>query len=140
MDEQVFEFLTHCKLQANNVQQLDGLLIFRDALLSSTIYNAIQGDIPQLKTKFSSSSLTSLHKSALKNQKWPLLNLVRQILRVCHYKMVPIRKSDGYTLDKKKKYKRYFKISKIITQTPATMNNNITKEYINTITQHIENS
>jgi hypothetical protein len=56
--------------------------------------------------------MTSLQKNADKSQKWPLLNLVRQILNVYNYKMDPIRKSDGYTLEGVKKYKRYFLINK----------------------------
>ena len=56
--------------------------------------------------------MTSLQKNAGKAQKWPLLNLVRQILSVYNYKMEPIRKSDGYTLEGVKKYKRFFQIKK----------------------------
>jgi hypothetical protein len=56
--------------------------------------------------------MTSLQKNAEKEQKWPLLNLVRQILNVYNYKMEPIRKSDGYTLEGVKKYKRFFQIIK----------------------------
>lgn len=56
--------------------------------------------------------MTSLQKNADKSQKWPLLNLVRQILSTHNYKMEPIRKSDGYTLEGVKKYKRYFLIKK----------------------------
>ena len=54
--------------------------------------------------------MTSLQKNADKSQKWPLLNFVRQILNTYGYKMEPIRKSDGYTLEGVKKYKRYFQI------------------------------
>ena len=54
--------------------------------------------------------MTCLQKNADKSQKWPLLNLVRQILNVYGYKMVPIRKADGYTLEGIKKYKRYFQV------------------------------
>ena len=43
-----------------------------------------------------------------KKQKWPLLNLVRQILKVNNYRMKPIRKSDGKTKLGKKKYIRFF--------------------------------
>ena len=46
--------------------------------------------------------LTSLQTNAPKKQKWPLLNLVRQVLRYCHYKMTPKRVSAGYTKDGKK--------------------------------------
>ena len=65
-----------------------------------------------LKKKFSSSALTSLQSGAQKEQKWPLLNLVRQILRVCNYKMEPVRRSDGYDDEGKKKYKRFFLVKK----------------------------
>lgn len=51
-----------------------------------------------------------MHK---KKQRWPLLNLVRQLLKVNMYEMKPIRKSDGYTKDGKKKYVRFFLIQKI---------------------------
>jgi hypothetical protein len=56
--------------------------------------------------------MTSLQKNADKSQKWPLLNLIRQILNVYDYKMEPIRKADGYTLEGIKKYKRYFQVNK----------------------------
>ena len=56
--------------------------------------------------------MTGLQRNADKNQKWPLLNLIRQILNAYNYEMEPIRKSDGYTLEGVKKYKRYFLIKK----------------------------
>jgi len=37
---------------------------------------------------------------------------VRQILRVCNYKMEPVRRSDGYDDEGKKKYKRFFLVKK----------------------------
>lgn len=61
-----------------------------------------------------STFLTALHEDAEEKQRWPLLNLIRQILHVYKYKMEPIRKADGYTIDKKKKFKRYFLIKKCI--------------------------
>jgi hypothetical protein len=53
-----------------------------------------------------------LQQNASKEQKWPLLNLIRQILNVYGYEMEPVRKSDGYTKEGVKKYKRYFQIRK----------------------------
>ena len=82
-------------------------------LISVSLYEKIQEKIPDLKKKFSSSYMTSLHKGAKDQQKWPLLNLIRQILHTFQYQMKPIRKSDGYTPQGVKKYKRYFLISKI---------------------------
>ena len=62
---------------------------------------------------FSSSTLTCLHRDAEKKQKWPLLNLVRQILKVKYYRMKPYRKSAGKDASGKKKYVRYFLIEKL---------------------------
>ena len=58
----------------------------------------------------STSNMTALQQTATKNQKWPLLNLVRQVLKGLNYNLIPIRKSDGYDEDGKKKYKRFFVI------------------------------
>ena len=113
MDKDIIIFLKKCQFQLENENELDGQLIPRDILLSSNIYKEILNDIVELRKKFSSSALTSLQSCATRDQKWPLLNLVRQILRVCNYKMEPFRKSDGYDDDGKKKYKRFFKIKKM---------------------------
>ena len=77
-----------------------------------TLTRKVKEEIVELKKKFSSSSLTSLQKTAESGQKWPLLNLVRQVLKTCNYQMKPIRRSDGYKKDGKKKYKRFFLIGK----------------------------
>jgi hypothetical protein len=98
----------------NNNKIIEDQMILRDPILDNTIYNSIKIQFPNLKQIFSSSLLTSLHKEAGKNQKWPLLNLVRQILNVYGYNMKPIRKSDGYTADGVKKFKRFVQIVKKI--------------------------
>lgn len=109
-------FLNKCKIFINEFDDLDGFLVPREIFLDKDIYNSIKEDISILKQVFTSSALTSLQSNAEENQKWPLLNLVRQILRSCHYKMTPKRVSAGYTKDGKKIYKRMFIINKL-TQT-----------------------
>ena len=69
----------------------------RDIFLNEKRYNDIQEDIQNMKKIYSSGSLTCLQKNAKQRQKWPLLNLVRQILKCNSYEMHPIRKSNGYT-------------------------------------------
>jgi len=96
----------------DETENLDGLLIPREQLLNDEKYNEIKPYILNLKAHYSSSFLTCLQEPAYKSQKWPLLNLVRQILNAHNYKMNPIRKADGYTLDGVKKYKRFFHITK----------------------------
>jgi hypothetical protein len=113
MDDVIKNFLKSCNIVFEEENQLDGLLIPREVMLSEKTYEAVKEKIPDLKKKLSSSSLTSLHKNAKQEQKWPLLNLVRQILKTFNYNMKPIRKADGYTKDGKKKYKRLFIIKKL---------------------------
>ena len=93
---------------------IEDQLIPRETFLSDIKYNEIKKYIPDLKSVLSSSSLTSLHKEAEKQQKYPPLNLVRQILNAYSYDMKPIRKCDGYTKTGTKKFRRFFLITKRI--------------------------
>ena len=93
--------------------EIKEILILRESLLDNSKYEILKNKyFTELKKNLSSSLLTSLHNNANNEQKWPLLNLIRQILNVYGYVMKPIRKSDGYTLDGIKKFKRYFLITK----------------------------
>jgi hypothetical protein len=110
------EFLKSCNIISNDTQytNLEGITVYRNTLVNNELYfsDNIQNQIKLLKTIFSSSSLTCLQIDADKKQKWPLLNLVRQILNAIDYKIVPGRKSNGYTVDGKKKMIRFFTIKK----------------------------
>ena len=112
MDEDSKKILNSIGINFNSISELENFFIPRETLLSDSKYEEIKKLIPDLKKVFSSSSMTSLQKNAEKEQKWPLLNLVRQILNNYGYKMEPVRKSDGYTLEGVKKYKRFFQIIK----------------------------
>ncbi len=111
--EYIKSFLIKCKIVVNEFDDMNGLLIPREIFLDKEVYDSVKEDISILKQVFTSSALTSLQSNAEDNQKWPLLNLVRQILRSCHYKMTPKRVSAGYTKDGKKIYKRMFIIEKL---------------------------
>ena len=110
MDNECNEILQIIGLEFENLKAINGFIIPRENLLSDEKYEEVKKLIPELKKNYSSSFMTSLQKNADKSQKWPLLNLIRQILSVYGYKMKPIRKSDGYTLEGVKKYKRYFMV------------------------------
>jgi hypothetical protein len=117
MNEESKTILKLIGFEFDELTDMDGIIIPRETLLSDAIYDKIKTKIPELKKVYSSSFMTSLQKNADKSQKWPLLNLVRQILNVYHYKMEPIRKADGYTLEGVKKYRRFFQIKKKILST-----------------------
>jgi hypothetical protein len=114
-------FLNKCKIVIQNFDDLNGMLLPREIFLDKEIYNSVKEDISIMKQLFTSSALTSLQSNAEETQKWPLLNLVRQILRSCHYKMTPKRVSAGYTKEGKKIYKRMFIIDKL-SQTELSAN------------------
>jgi hypothetical protein len=56
--------------------------------------------------------MTSMHASAELNQKWPCLNLVRQVLKRMGYDIHPERKCAGYDDTGKKLFERFFKVHK----------------------------
>ena len=113
MDDNIKHIFEKIGFKIEDLSDLDNLIIPREKLLDDDKYDEIQTLIPDLKKLFSSKTMTCLQKTANINQKWPLFNLIRQILHKNGYEMVPIRKCDGYTLDKIKKYKRFFNCKKI---------------------------
>jgi hypothetical protein len=113
MEDEIKNILQLVGFEFNELKDINGLIIPREILLSNSKYNEIKHLIPLLKKNYSSSFMTSLQKNADKLQKWPLLNLVRQIFNVYHCKLEPIRKSNGYTLEGVKKYKRFFQVTLI---------------------------
>jgi hypothetical protein len=109
----ILDFLNKCEIKCTDLDSIVGIIIPREQLLNSVLYDKVRGDIPKLKGQLRSSIYTSVQKNAEKNQKWPLLNLVRQLLRSYQYDLKPKRVCDGYTKDGLKKYKRFFEIHKV---------------------------
>jgi hypothetical protein len=130
MDEYSKKIFESSGIVFESISDLDGQLIPREQLLSDSKYNEVKKLIPELKKVYSSSFMTGLQRNAEKNQKWPLLNLIRQILNSYKFDMEPIRKSDGYTLEGVKKYKRFFQIKKIV----ENKNDEIIVEIITSVT------
>ena len=112
MDGIVKEIFDIIHIQCDDLKNLDNQLIPRESLLDTSRYDEIQVKLTSLKKYLSSSSLTSLQNTAGLVQKWPVINLARQLLKIYNYTLEPIRKSDGYDEDGKKKYRRYFIIKK----------------------------
>lgn len=110
----VIYILNACNIICNSFKDLDGLIIPRSLCINNEKYIQIKSELPLLKKFFSSSYLTSLQSTATNKQKFPLLNLIRQLLRSCSYKLIPKRISDGYTVSGEKKYKRMFIVERMI--------------------------
>ena len=113
MDEIVIQILKKCGLVTNSLNDIHGQCLPREIFLNATKYEEIKEDIKGLKKYLCSSSYTSLHKNADLKQNWPLLNLIRQLLKIYNYSMKPYKKSDGYSKDGKKLFRRFFIVEKI---------------------------
>jgi hypothetical protein len=111
MEEIILDILKNINISCDKIEDLKDKLIERDIFMKRDIYFLIKPKLENLKKYISSSYLTSLQCHAEKSQKWPLLNLIRQLLKLYKYNMKPIRKSNGYDKTGKKLYKRYFLIS-----------------------------
>jgi len=114
--QQLFAFFAECDLHLS-------LIFPRNILLDTTKHETIQKQLHVLKRYgFKSSYLSSLQRNSCLKQKWPLINLVRQLFKVCGYWLKPVRVSDGYSKTGKKQFKRYFKIEKLQDNTPKQEN------------------
>ena len=65
-----------------------------------------------LKNVFPSSKLTALHHNAVDKQKFPGVNIVRQIFKEMGFKLKPVNISEGY-LGKKKLLRREYHVIKL---------------------------
>ena len=108
LENEIICVLSEIGIKIEKLDDAKGLFIEREQLLCDKKYEEVKKLIPKLKQTYSSSFLTSMQKNADKTQKWPLINLVRQMFSIHGYKLEPVRKSNGYTLDGVKKYKRFF--------------------------------
>ena len=110
-EHELMKFMCNA-LQIDPPELKDGLLIERETLLSKEKYEALKPHIIELKKTFSSKCMTSLHSCAEHNQRWPCLNLVRQVLKRMGYDIQPDRRCAGRDQDGKKIFERFFKLHK----------------------------
>ena len=108
----IIDFLNVCGIPCESLSVIDGLAVPRETLLQEETYKKACEHIEKLKEIYSSSYMTCLQKTAKTTQAWPLINIVRQVLKSCGFNMTPKRLSNGYTKSGKKLYRRVFLINK----------------------------
>lgn len=109
----LLDFLKDCSIDCCSLYELENLHIPREILVNNETYEKVKKYIPMFKKKLSSSYLTSLQSSATNLQRWPLLNLVRQILKTYNFRLNPKRLANGYSKIGKKLYRRVFHVVKL---------------------------
>lgn len=112
--EEIKEIFKILSIEVNSEQDLFTVLISRDLLLRVDIEQQLTCLIIKLKEKYKSSKLNCLHKNRDDKQKFPGINLVRQILRCNGYHLKPVKFSRGYCKHSGKKIvDRNFKVVRL---------------------------
>ena len=94
------------------LKSLNNQIILFDKLTDPKIVTKLRKEVNNLKKVYQSDKLTSLHKNAKTKQKFPGINIFRQILKENGFKMVPRVQSMGYN-GSQKIVKRSYLIQKI---------------------------
>ena len=110
-------------IEINTISDLNLLEIDRDLLLKEIINNELTKLIDACKNIYKTSKLTALHSNRLSKQKFPAINLLRQILKCHKYKMTPKITSLGYHKNGKKIIKHSYIINEIINETVNELTN-----------------
>ena len=96
ISDEVISIFKILSMDVTTEQQLFSALIPRDLLLRVDVEQDLTNLIETLKGKYKSSKLNCLHKNRDDKQKFPGINLVRQILRCNGYHLKPNIFSRGY--------------------------------------------
>jgi len=113
MEEIILNIFMTINIKVKTIEELKGQSIERDVFLDEKKYEQILPEIQKLKKFLSSSAMTALQDTAKTKQKQPLINIIRQLLKIYYLKMTPKRKADGYEKNGKKKYRRFYFIESI---------------------------
>jgi len=114
ISEEVTNIFKILDMDIKTEQDLFSALVPRDLLLRVDVEQELTLLISSLKGKYKTSKLNCLHKNRDDKQKFPGINLVRQILRCNGYHLKPVIFSRGYCkYSGKKIVDRNFKIVRL---------------------------
>ena len=110
-NEILFNLLKIVKNDIKKDENIENLIIDKEQLKQREIIYKLMELIPKLKTKYNSNMLNCLHRNSLSKQKFPAVNMLRQILKCNNYKLDPYVICNGYNKSNGKKIvERKYKI------------------------------
>lgn len=110
--QEIFHILD---ISVTNWSELSNIELDSDLLRNQQIIKQLNNLKPDLKKKYKSSKLTSLHQNNLQKQKFPGVNLIRQVLKCNNYRLNPVVYSNGYCKQTGQKFtKRKYTIIKML--------------------------
>ena len=90
------------------------IILRQDTLKDRNLIEELYRKAPNLKSFYNSSKLTCLHKNSLDKQKFPAVNMYRQLLKCNNLRMEPYVVSKGYNKHSGKKIvERFYRIKDI---------------------------
>tara|TARA_B100000963_G_C22600503_1_gene660003 strand:- start:101 stop:601 length:501 start_codon:yes stop_codon:yes gene_type:complete len=95
-------------------EDLLNIILRQDTLKDRNLIEELYRKAPNLKSFYNSSKLTCLHKNSLDKQKFPAVNMYRQLLKCNNLKMEPYVVSKGYNkYSGKKIVERFYRIKEL---------------------------
>tara|TARA_Y100001970_G_scaffold281092_1_gene391167 strand:- start:101 stop:481 length:381 start_codon:yes stop_codon:yes gene_type:complete len=110
--ELLLKLLKIIHIDVEDKELLNGYTFERNILLKQEVIDKYYDMIKNLKKQYTSDMLTCLHMNSINKQKFPGINMLRQILKSNGFKLKPKVVSMGYAGDIKM-VKRFFVITPI---------------------------
>jgi hypothetical protein len=102
-------------IKFESIDELEGKVLERDILLLEDVASYMLSFQDKIKDSgYKTGTLTSLHKNNNDKQKWPQVNILRQLLKCNKLRLKPFTKSNGYNKSTgKKNVIRFYRIEKL---------------------------
>ena len=94
--ELLFKLLRLIHFNVTKIEDIHNIDIDQNTLKDFNIVEDYYKMMPELKTHYNSEYLTCLHKNSLKKQRFPAVNMLRQILKCNNLKLKPYVVCRGY--------------------------------------------
>ena len=95
-EELLVKLLNLMKIECNNIKEALGTIIEQSQIKNFELDKTCFGYVEELKKFYKSNMLNCLHKNSLSKQKYPAVNMLRQILKCNDLKLKPFTVSRGY--------------------------------------------
>lgn len=109
----IFKLFNLMGYEINSIDQIETITLNHKSLQSPELIKKFSRLIPELRKIYDSHTLTCLHGNSTNKQKFPAINMLRQLLKCNGYKLKPKVISHGYNpITKNKILERFFVIEK----------------------------
>ena len=110
----LFKLFNILGYEATTIDELFDITLSQDDLKSKELIDKLYIMIANLKNEYKSQKLTCLHRNSIDKQKFPALNMIRQICKCNSLKVSPFIICKGYDKSTGKKItERYYSINLI---------------------------